>query len=324
MILSVVIPAYNECDSIRQTIAQLREAILKAEQISDYEIIVVDDHSSESLDRILHQELDPKIRCLRLSRRSGSHTAIRAGLSVSKGNAVLCISADGQENPVVIPQMLEQWRQGNQIVWGLRRKREKEGVLYQIFTLLFYKLLALLTERKDCTIDLNRADFYLLDRQVVNELNRLSENYTSLFGLIAWIGYQQSSVEYERRERLFGRSKWRFRARMRLAKDWIIAFSGLPLKSMVIVGFAIAGLGFFFAVFTALRTLFIGNPISGWSSLMIVILILGGFQLLTLGILGEYLWRTLEETRRRPIYFIEYDKYSTESSTTTYPVSFQQ
>jgi glycosyltransferase involved in cell wall biosynthesis len=314
MILSIVIPAYNESDSIRHTIAQLRESIYQTPQIIDHEIIVVDDHSPEPLSIILRQEADPKIRCLRLSRRSGSHTALRAGLSVSTGDAVLCISADGQEDPMVISQMIEQWKQGNQIVWGLRRKREKEGFLYQAFTRAFYKLLALLTERKDCTIDLNRADFYLLDRQVVNELNRLSENYTSLFGLIAWIGYEQAAVEYVRRERLFGHSKWRFRARLRLAKDWIIAFSGLPLKSLVIVGFSIAGLGFFFAVFTAIRTLVIGNPISGWSSLMIVILILGGFQLLTLGIIGEYLWRTLEETRRRPIYFIENDDYSTTSS----------
>jgi dolichol-phosphate mannosyltransferase len=139
---------------------------------------------------------------------------------------------------------------------------------------------------------------------VVDALNSLQEANSSLFGLVAWIGYQQDYVEYERRERQIGKSKWRFRARMRLAKDWVIAFSGIPLKVMTVMGFAVAALGMLYALWVMGVAIF-GEPIQGWASIMVVVLIIGGLQMAMLGIMGEYLWRTLEETRQRKLYFIE-------------------
>ncbi len=310
--LSIVIPAYNEAENLRRTLPQMREA-LRQSGMTDYEFIVVDDHSSEPLFESLAELNDPHIHCIRLSRRSGSHTALRAGLGASRGSAALCISADGQEDPAAIPLMVEKWREGNQIVWGLRSQRSGEGLFQKYFSLLFYKLLATLTEGGQSGIDLNRADFYLLDRRVVNGLNALPENNSSLFGLIAWIGYRQAYVEYERRERAVGKSKWKFRARMRLAKDWIIAFSGLPLKSMTILGFIVAGLGFLYAMWILINSLLFGNPVEGWASLMTTVLVLGGLQMAMLGIIGEYLWRTLEETRRRALYFVEKSTFETEA-----------
>lgn len=302
--ISVVIPAFNETENLRLSLPRLREALAASGLAPDYEIIVVDDHSSEPLYETLSALNDPKLHCIRLSRRSGSHIALRAGLAASRGEAVLCISADGQEDPSVIPAMLQKWQDGNQVVWGLRRERNEEGLLQKIFSLVFYRLLALLAESNSSRIDLSRADFYLLDRRVVKALNVLPENNTSLFGLIAWIGYQQDSVEYDRRERAVGHSKWKFRSRLRLAKDWVIAFSGLPLKAMTVLGFTVSAIGMLYALFILGNAIF-GKPVQGWSSLMIVTLVLGGLQMAMLGVIGEYLWRTLEETRRRALYFVE-------------------
>lgn len=308
MILSIVIPAYNESENIPHTIAGLQESLSAYAPADEVEIIVVDDHSSEPMYEKLESLNDPNVHCIRLSRRSGSHVALRAGLAASRGDAILCISADAQEDPAAVPQMLDKWRQGAQVVWGLRYERSGESLAQKYFSLAFYKMLSTMTESAKDGIDLSRADFYLLDRQVVDCLNRLQENNTSLFGLIAWIGFKQDFIEYERRERRFGKSKWKFRARMRLAKDWIIAFSGLPLKAMTYVGFTVAALGMLYAAFILIRTIIFGVPISavaGWTSLMIVVLVLGGLQMAMLGVVGEYLWRTLEETRRRSLYFVE-------------------
>ncbi len=303
--LSIVIPAYNETENLCLTIPRLRDVVLGA-GMPDCEFIVVDDHSSEPMYESVLALDTPNVRCIRLSRRSGSHVALRAGIAVAKGDAVLCISADGQEDPAAVPVMLQQWRNGTQIVWGLRKARDNEGFLQKLFSLAFYKLLASVTESSSQGIDLSRADFYLLDRRVVDSINQLKETNTSLFGLIAWIGFQQGAVEYDRKERRFGKSKWRFRQRMRLAKDWIIAFSGLPLKVMTVVGFLIALTGLLLAVYIlVLRLFWHVITIEGWASLIVAVLVLGGFQIAMLGILGEYLWRTLEETRRRRLYFVE-------------------
>jgi dolichol-phosphate mannosyltransferase len=302
--LSIVIPAYNETENILITIADIRQALIRSGHGS-VEFIVVDDHSNEPMYEYLVSGNMSDIHCIRLSRRSGSHIALRAGLAAAKGDAVLCISADGQEDPTAIPLMLEKWYGGAHVVWGLRRERCGESFLQKTFSLLFYRLLTLMTGCSKNGTDLSRADFYLLDRKVVDAINTLQENNSSLFGLVAWIGYEQTSVEYHRRARLSGCSKWKFRSRMRLAKDWIIAFSGLPLKLMTGLGFSVACMGLFFAVFIAVKTILIGTPVQGWASTMIVILLLGGLQMAMLGVVGEYLWRTLEESRQRALYFVE-------------------
>lgn len=299
--ISVVIPAYNEADNIHQTLTELL-AVMGDEPC---EIIVVDDHSGdETYERVVLFG-QTHVHGIRLSRRSGSHVALRAGLLHARGDAVLCISADGQDNPEAVRQMIAKWRDGSQIVWALRQKRDNESLGQKYFSLAFYKLLSTLAETQGGNgIDLARADFYLLDRQVVDAVNRCSERHSSLFGLIAWSGFRQDWVEYARLARRAGQSKWNFRARFRLAKDWIIAFSGLPLKAMTMVGFSVAVLGLLYAALTFVRV-FSGIPIQGWASLMIAVLVLGGLQMAMLGIIGEYLWRTLDETRNRPLFFIE-------------------
>lgn len=305
VLLSVVIPAYNETDSIKETIDEILNVINNIDGITQIQVIVIDDHSSDDTYDIVSQIRDPRVVCLRLSRRSGSFTAIRAGIKEAKGDAVLCISADGQDEPSSLKKMVRKWRNGVKVVWGLRKNRDDEPLHIRLPALLFYRILNWLGGDKDSTIELSRADFCLLDKDVVYPINACTEKNTSLFGLIAWLGFKQDFVEYDRRERKRGKSKWNFRSRLNYSKDWIIAFSGTPLKIASSVGIFTAILGVFYAIFVIINTVFFGNPVQGWASLIVLILVLGGVQLTILGIIGEYLWRNLDESRRRPLFFIE-------------------
>lgn len=306
MNISIVIPAYNESEAIKDTIQELFATLNKIPAIKKIEIIVVDDNSRDNTFDIIKNIGDPSIKCLRLSRRYGSHVALRAGLREANGNVTLCISADGQDDPGCVERMLEKWRNGIKIVWALRKDRNNEPWHVRKTAQLFYGLINRINGDKIDSIDLSRADFYLLDRDVVSAINACPEKNTSLFGLIAWLGFNQDFVEYQRRPRRIGKSKWNFRRRLRLALDWIVAFSGLPLKIMSLIGIVVASLGFFYAIFIIINAIK-GKPATGWASMMVVILVLGGIQMIMLGIIGEYLWRNIEESRNRPLYFIEKD-----------------
>ena len=304
MLLSVVIPAYNESENIIGIIRELYNSISTIPGFSRYQIIVVDDHSSDSLYKIV-QSIDfvDNITCLRLSRRSGSHTAIRAGIKIATGDMVLCIAADGQDDPKVLSKMTEKIQSGCNIIWAVRKARE-ESFVYKMVTLTFYKLLRWASNTDAPQNIVSNADFFLFDKQIRDAVNACEERNTSLFGLLLWMGFNQDFVEYERRERRGGKSKWNFRSRIRLAKDWIMAFSGLPLKIMSLMGITFAAVGFLYAVFIMAYSL-LGYTTPGWAETIIIILILSGLQMTMLGIMGEYLWRNLDETRKRPLYFIE-------------------
>jgi len=305
VILSIVIPAYNESDNIETTVEEILAITSKRHNIDNTKVIVIDDHSSDNTYEVVNNMNDSKVSCLRLSRQSGSHTALRAGLMEADGDIALCISADGQDDPNCLGEMISKWNSGYKIVWALRKTRDNESYFSRLFAQVFYWIL-FWTARKDLSgIDLSRADFYLLDRVVVKAINSCEERNSSIFGLIAWLGFKQGFVEYERRKRKTGSSKWNFRSRLRLAKDWVIAFSGFPLKLMTVVGFFVAFAGFSYSVLLIINAVFIGKPVQGWSSTMVVILLLGGLQMIMFGIVGEYLWRNLEESRKRPLYFIE-------------------
>jgi dolichol-phosphate mannosyltransferase len=311
MKLSVVIPCYNESDNISATIA---EVLSRAAGLFELcEIIVVDDHSTDDTFERAGAAKGATVRCLRLSRRSGSHIAIRVGLGVATGDVVLCISADGQDNPAELPLMLKKWREGAQIVWALRRERSGEPFHQKLFAQMFYRLLRFFNRPEDPSIDLSRADFYLLDRRVVDAILSCGERVTSLFGLVAWIGFRQDSVVYDRRLRRRGSSKWNFRRRIALALDWIVAFSWLPLRFSGILGLVIATAGGLYAIFVVVLK-FLGGTVEGWSSVMVTVLVLSGIQLLILGTIGEYVGRGLDEARKRPIAFVEKEREINEHS----------
>lgn len=314
MKLSIVIPSYNEAANIACTLTELATRLKGvAEQ---HEIIVVDDHSGDGTLEAAATVRGVNVRCIRLSRRSGSHIAIRMGLAAATGDAVLCISADGQDDPAVLAAMMAKWRAGSQIIWALRHDRKQEPWRIRVLAQAFYKLLVYFNRPQNPGLDLSRADFYLLDRRVVDSLLACRERFTSLFGLIAWMGFQQDCVEYERRPRRHGASKWDFRQRVALALDWIIAFSWLPLRVSAALGVTLALLGVAYALFIIANAI-LGTPAEGWSSVMVSVLILSGVQLILLGAIGEYVGRGLDESRRRPIAFVEKEVSVDEQSGTT-------
>lgn len=304
MFLSVVLPAYNEAQNLPEVLKELKAVLGKIQEISQYEIIVCDDHSSDNTYQALTSLGDPRLRIIRLSRRSGSHIALRAGLNAAQGEAALCLSADGQDDPHVLEEMIRRLKEGNHTVWAVRKKRE-EPFLQKLTALLFYRLLKWFFEY-DRRIDLANADFFLLHRKVVHAINHCREKNTSLFGLILWAGFKQESVTYERRERRSGKSKWNFKSKVRMMKDWIISFSGLPLKVISVLGMILACAGLLYAL--VIFILALGDYTTpGWAESFIVTLITSGTELIILGVIGEYLWKTLDETRQRPLYFIEED-----------------
>lgn len=303
MKLSVVIPAYNEEKTIGRILDHLRD-IMGTVPIDDYEVIVIDDHSTDGTFACVESRGDSRIRGYRLSRNSGSHTALRAGLFHASGDAVLCLSADGQDDPDCLGAMLKKWNAGAHIVWALRKNRDNEPLLIKTPAKIFYRILQVLVNADHNNIDLSRADFYLLDRSVVNAINACNERNTSLFGLIAWLGFRQETVDYDRGERFAGSSKWTFKRRVRLALDWIIAFSGIPLRLSAYCGVLFAVAGFLYTVYIILNYHY-GVAAPGWSSIIVIGFVTSGVQLIIIGVIGEYLWRNLDETRRRPLYFIE-------------------
>jgi len=307
MNLSIIIPSYNEHGNIGNTVKEVLSAAEKISIVKSVEVIVVDDHSSDNTYAGIAALGDQRVSCLRLSRRSGSHTALRAGIMKATGDALLCISADGQDDPACLGRMLERKVAGATVVWALRKDRKSESWYIRKPAELFYKILFSLLSAKGSKIDLSRADFFLLDRIVATAINACPERNTSLVGLIAWLGFNQDCVEYERRQRRSGSSKWKFTSRFRLAKDWVIAFSGVPIKIASLVGMAMSVLGALGAAFIIVDSLFLSTVVAGWTTVVVLILLLSGIQLTILGIMGEYLWRNLDESRRRPLYFVEAD-----------------
>lgn len=299
---SLVVPAFNEAHNLKALIPGWIKTLEPIFPNNNFEIWICDDHSSDETLDLLKTIHDNRVNYLRLSRRSGSHSAIRAGLSKAKGDMVLCMAADGQEDLSVLKEMIELLEQGKHVVWGVRKSR-KESPLISFPAKIFYKILSYFVNN-DQDIDLANADYYLLSRQVVSAINQCKERNTSLFGLIVWLGFGQAQVYYDRKKRLSGNSKWNIRQRLKLASDWIVSFSGLPLKLMTYLGliFSLSAFLYSFLIFIFWT---MGVLIPGWAETVVLVLTLGGIQMLMIGILGSYVWRILEESRGRPLYFIE-------------------
>ena len=308
MNLSVIIPAYNEFENIKNTISEIFSVTDKIPEIKKAEVIIVDDHSSDNTYDSVVGLGNPRVKALRLSRRSGSHIAIRAGLKEAIGDAALCISADGQDDPSCLGAMLEKLRKGANTVCALRKNRSNEPWYVKRPARFFYRVLILLGGAGGTDIDVSRVNFFLMDKVVVKAINNCPERNTSTFGLVLWLGFNQDFVEYDRRARRFGKSKWSFTKHLHLASDWIIGFSGLPLTLILAGGIIVTALGFFYAISLAINVI-MGNPARGWAPVMAAVLLLSGVQMMMIGMIGEYLWRNLDESRKRPLFFIEKRSY---------------
>lgn len=305
MNISVVVAAYNESKNIQATVKEALLVLNKISGIDKIEVIVVDDHSCDSTFESVEALNESRVKCIRLSRRSGSHIALRAGIKESSGDVVLCISADGQDDPGCVGDMLLKIKDGANIVWALRRNRDNEPWHIKKPAQLFYKILTWFGGIEKNSVDISRANFFLLDRIVVNAINECPERNTSLFGLIVWLGFKQDWVEYQRRIRRFGRSKWNLTSQLRLAKNWIIGFSSIPLTLIFAIGVFVIILGFLYSIFMIINDTIFKTVRQEYSMVILVVLFISGIQMIMLGVVGQYIWNNSEDARRRPLFFIE-------------------
>ena len=311
LMLNVIIPVYNEEPNIPILIGRLRALQQQIKPVR-IRVIFVDDHSTDNSPTLLRDACreNEGYQYLRLSRNSGSHIAILAGLEHSKGDCAVFLAADLQDPPQLIPQMLKLWRNGNHIVWAVREHREGISWSEKFLSNAFYRLLDLFGQVK---MQPQGSDFALLDRAVIDALLQSASASPSLAGEIARLGFRQTQIPYTKAKRQFGRSKWSLGHKLHAFTDAFVLFSYTPLRVMSYLGMVCSLLGFLYALVVIFLRLLVGAPIEGWASLMVVVLVLGGIQMIMLGVLGEYLWRTLEEARRRPRYFVE-DAYGLEGS----------
>lgn len=303
MLLSVVIPCYNEELVLKATHERLIN-VLSGIPALHYELIFVNDGSQDQTQLVLAalQMNDPNVRVLRLSRNFGHQVAVTAGLEEATGDAVVIIDADLQDPPEVIPEMIDRWREGNHVVYGVRLVREGESKFKLWTAKLFYRIINRLSDTK---IPLDAGDFRLLDRKVVEVLKAMPERARFLRGMVSWTGFQQVSVSYQRAPRHAGESKYPFAKMMHFALDGIISFSLVPLKLAIWTGFlaiwiAVAGI-----IVAIVDRLLEKDLTRGWASLFVAVLFMGGIQLVSLGIIGEYLGRIYTEVKRRPLYAVE-------------------
>ena len=300
--ISVIFPTYNEQDNLSVLHSRLLDLVTTMPE-HDFEFIFVDDCSSDETPDILAKlkEKDQKVHVIRFARNCGSHAALAAGLNFCGGDAAIMLAADLQDPPEIISALIEQWEKGFKVVWGVREKREGESFFTLACSRIFYFLMNRLT---DVSQPPTGADVFLIDRDVVEAFKKSPEKNTSVYMLIAWLGYPQTHIPYVKEARHAGTSKWTTSKRLKLFFDSLISFSYVPLRFMSLMGAISAFLGLLYSLVVFCNAIR-GIPIQGWASLMIVVLFLGGFQMAMMGMLGEYLWRTYDETRGRPRYVIE-------------------
>lgn len=300
-LLSIVVPAFNEQDVLPAFHARLA-TVLDALDIES-EVIYVNDGSRDGTRTVMMdlRERDSRVGVLDLSRNFGKEIAMTAGLEHARGDAVVIIDADLQDPPELIPDLVRNWQEGWDMVYAQRVERLGESLLKKATARWFYRLMQRVGRVR---IPENAGDFRIMSRRAVNSLLQLREQHRFMKGLFAWIGYPQKGIPYQRDPRFAGRTKWDYWRLWNFALDGITSFTTTPLKWATYLGILTALGSFAYAVLIILQKLLYGNPVKGYPSLMVVILFLGGIQLIFLGIIGEYLGRMFDETKGRPLYFI--------------------
>ena len=299
---SVVVPVFEEAEGIAEFHRRL--ALVMRELGDSWEAVYVNDGSRDLTLPILERlrRADGRIGLVNLSRNFGKEVATTAGLDHARGEAVIVIDADLQDPPEVIPELVAAWREGFDMVYGQRRVREGETWLKKRSADLFYRLMQSLGEVQ---MPRDTGDFRLMSRRAVEALLRLREHHRFMKGLFAWIGFPSTAVVYDRAPRASGRTKWSYWRLWNLAIEGITSYTVMPLKVATYLGLSVALFAAVYGGGIVLRTLLVGSRVPGYPSLMAVILFLGGAQLVTLGVMGEYLGRVFNETKQRPLYLVE-------------------
>ncbi len=299
--ISIVVPVYWNSDTLEMLYEDMKAKIL--DKIGDYEIVFVDDGSGDNSWEIMNKirERDKNVVCTRLSRNFGEHAAILAGLSVCTGDCAVTKQADLQEDSTLILDMYESWKRGNKVVLAIRRSRD-EGAVKKFFAGMYYRIV-----RKLINKDMPKGgcDCYLVDRQVIEVLEKMDEKNSSLTLQVMWLGFRSEKIYFDRKNREVGKSRWTFSKKFKLVVDSMMSFTYVPLRFMEVTGVlfdlcAIVGM-----ILVIHEKITVGTPILGYASLMCVLLFSSGLILLMIGIIGEYVWRALEESRKRPPFIID-------------------
>ncbi len=299
--LSIVVPMHNEALALGALFERLIPALQRLQMT--YEVICIDDGSTDStLEALLRvRAQNPQVRILSLSRNFGKDVALSAGLEYASGAAVVPIDADLQDPPELIEKMVAKWREGFDVVYATRNRREGESLLKRTSAKYFYRIFDRIT---DFPVPHDTGDFRLLDRRVVDVLIRLPERTRFMKGLFAWVGFKQAAITFDRPERSGGTTKWNYWRLWNFALDAVTSFSSMPLKVWSYLGVIISLMAFLYAVFLAGLKIVRGIDVPGYASIMVAVLFFGGVQLISLGVMGEYLARTYNEVKGRPLYLV--------------------
>ncbi len=299
--LSVVVPMYNEEAVLDHLFTELVSVLESTGE--SFEIVCVNDASRDGTMKSIcaFHEKDPRIKAVSLSRNFGKEIALTAGLDFATGKAVIPIDADLQDPPDIIPDMIAKWREGYDVVYAVRRSREGESILKRLTSFVFYRIFNLMV---DVPIPVDTGDFRLMDRVVVDHVKQLREKNRFMKGIFSWVGFKQIGIEFDRRDRHSGQSSWNYFSLWRFAFGGIASFSNVPLRVWSYGGVAISLFAFAYAAFLMIRTMIYGIDFPGYASLMVAILFMGGIQLISLGVIGEYLGRVFDEVKGRPMYVV--------------------
>lgn len=308
--VSVIIPVYNE----EGCISLLAEKVIEIlSNYSDYEIIFVDDGSSDRtlfIIKELHVE-NTKIQYLSLSRNFGHQNALRAGIDYATGDCVISLDGDFQHPPELIPDMINKWQEGYDIVYTIRKDTVKISLFKKITSQLFYKILNIFS---DINIEQGAADFRLIDKKVAAGFNKIRENEIFFRGMVKWLGFKQIGIEYVPNERLWGKSKYSLKKMVALAFSGITSFSVKPLRISLFIGTSIAFLSILYGIYALYIKVFTNKSIEGWTSVFFMVTLIGGVQLIMIGVLGEYIGKLFIESKKRPNYITKENSFDSDSS----------
>ncbi len=312
-LLSIVVPVYNESEGIDAFYESVTKTAGSLQSIT-CELIFVDDGSSDgSYDKLMAlARADKRVKVLKFSRNFGHQIAITAGVDNAAGDIVVVIDADLQDPPEVIADFVAKWKEGYNVIYGVRERRKGEGWLKRATAALFYRLLKSII---NLDIPVDTGDFRLMDRRVVDTLKRLNEKDRFVRGLVSWVGFKQTGVTYVRNERYAGESKYPYSKMIKFALDGITSFSSVPLKLATWLGYATSLIAFFYVCSVFIQKA-MGFTVRGWATIMVGMLFIGGVQLICIGIIGEYIGRIFNETKARPMYIVaERQNFDTEMET---------
>ena len=307
MLVSIVVPCYNEEGVIAETHRRLSQ-VLNAQAGLEVEILYVDDGSRDKTWDILQtlpSTTNVTVRALTLSRNFGHQLAVSAGIERAKGDAVVLIDADLQDPPEVVPEMIREWQNGWDVVYGVRTERDGESAFKRATAAMFYRLINRLSE---VPIPVDTGDFRLMDRKVVDALMAMPEHDRFIRGMVSWLGFRQKPLPYKRDARWAGETKYPLSKMIKFALTAISSFSTSPLKIASWVGFATSGVAVFGMLYVLGLRLFTSTWVEGWTAIMLAVLFIGGIQLLVLGIMGEYIGRIYGESKRRPLFLIREER----------------